>query len=62
MIDFAIHPPIYILGRDGVFVRSTGQAAAFVRQHLQRQLDGSAVQVLGRLESVSNARDAQQAV
>jgi hypothetical protein len=62
MIDFAIRPPIHILGREAVFVCSTGQAAAFVRQHLLRQPDGSAAQILGRLESVSSARDAQQAV
>ena len=58
MIDFAIHPPIHILGRDGVFVRSTAQAAAFVRQRMLWQPDGSAAQVFGRL---SSARDAQHA-
>jgi hypothetical protein len=61
MIDFAIHPPIHILGRDGVFVRSTAQAAAFVRQRMLWQPDGSAAQVLGRLEKVNSARDAQYA-
>ena len=61
MIDFAIHPPIHILGRDGVFVRSTAQAAAFVRQRMLWQPDGSATQVPGRLEKVNSARDAQHA-
>jgi hypothetical protein len=61
MIDFAIHPPICILGREGVFVRSTAEAAAFVRQRMLRQPDGSAARVLGRLENVNSARDAQHA-
>jgi hypothetical protein len=61
MIDFAIHPPIHVLGRDGVFVRSTAQAAAFVRQHMLRQPDALAARVLGRLEKVNSARDAQYA-
>jgi hypothetical protein len=61
MTDFAIHPPIHIVGRDGAFVRSTAQAAAFVRERMIRQPDSAAVQVLYRLEKVSSAGDAQRA-
>jgi hypothetical protein len=34
MTDFVIDPPIRILGRHGNFVRSTAEAAAFIREHL----------------------------
>jgi hypothetical protein len=61
MIDFAIHPPIHIVGRDGTFIRSTAQAAAFVRERILHQPDIDATQVLGRLEKANSAADAQRA-
>jgi hypothetical protein len=61
MTDFAIDPPIRILGRRGTFVRSTEQAAAFMREHLLQRIDGPATEVLRRLEDVRSAQDAQDA-
>jgi hypothetical protein len=61
MIDFAIHPPIHILGREGLFVRSTAQAAEFVREHMLRHPDGAAARLLCRLERVNSAAAAQHA-
>jgi hypothetical protein len=61
MTDFAINPPIHILGRDGIFVRSTEQAAAFVRKHMLGHLNSHAAEVLRRLEGVNSPQEAQNA-
>jgi hypothetical protein len=60
MTNFAIDPPIRILGR-GTFVRSTEQAAAFMREHMLQHMDDHAAEVLGRLEDVRSAEEAQEA-
>jgi hypothetical protein len=57
VIDFAIHLPIHVAGRDGAFVRSTAQAAAFVRERMFTL----AAQILYRLEKVNSTADAQRA-
>jgi hypothetical protein len=61
MTDFAIDPPVRILGRRGGFVRSTEQAAGFMREHMFQHLDGDATEVLRRLEDVRSAEEAQEA-
>jgi len=61
MTDFVIDPPIRILGRRGSFVRSTDQAAAFMREHMLQHVDGDATEVLRRLEDVRSAEEAQDA-
>jgi hypothetical protein len=61
MTDFAIDPPVRILGRRGGFVRSTEQAAAFMREHMLQHMDGDATEVLRRLEDVRSAEEAQEA-
>ena len=61
MTDFAIDPPIRILGRRGTFVRSTEQAAAFMREHMLQHVDGDAMEVLHWLEDVRSAEEAQDA-
>jgi hypothetical protein len=61
MTDFAIDPPIRILGPRGTFVRSTDQAAAFMREHMLQHIDGDATEVLRRLEDVRSAQEAQNA-
>jgi hypothetical protein len=57
MTDFAIDPPIRILGRRGNFIRSTQEAAAFIREHM----DVNAPIVLDRLEKVTSIKQAQEA-
>jgi len=57
MTDFVIDPPIRILGRHGSFVRSTTEAAAFLREHM----DVNAPKVLQRLEGVMSVEEAQEA-
>jgi hypothetical protein len=57
MIDFVIDPPIRILGHRGSFVRSTKEAAAFVREHM----DVNAPKVLQRLEGVMSVKEAREA-
>ena len=57
MIDFIIDPPIRILGHRGSFVRSTKEAAAFVREHM----DVNAPKVLQRLEGVMSVKEAREA-
>jgi di/tripeptidase len=57
MSDFVIDPPIRILGRRGSFVRSTKEAAAFMREHM----DVNAAPVLKRLEGVMSVKEAQEA-
>ena len=57
MTNFVIDPPIRILGRRGSFVRSTAEAAAFVREHL----DEHAPELLHCLEEVSSVEQAQEA-
>ena len=61
MADFAIDPPVRILGRRGGFVRSTEQAAAFMREHMLQHMDSPATGVLRRLEDVRSAEEAQEA-
>jgi hypothetical protein len=61
MTDFAIEPPIRILGRRATFVRSTEQAAAFMREHMLQHMDHHAAEVLVRLEDVRSAEEAQEA-
>jgi hypothetical protein len=61
MTDFAIDPPVRILGRRGGFVRSTEQAAAFMREHMLQHMDSPATEVLRRLEDVRSAEEAQEA-
>jgi len=61
MTEIALHPPIYVLGRRGMFVRSTEQAAAFVREHTAGQSDRAAAQVLRRLEKATTAAGAERA-
>ena len=56
MTDFAIDPPVRIS-----FVRSTEQAAAFMREHMLQHMDDHAAEVLGRLEDVRSAEEAQEA-
>src|SRR5262249_1114980 len=57
MTDFAIDPPIRILGRRGSFVRPPREAAAFIREHM----DANAPIVLDRLEKVTSIKQAQEA-
>ena len=57
MNDFVIDPPIRILGRRGSFVRSTREAAAFMREHM----DDNAAKVLRRLERAKSTKEAQEA-
>jgi hypothetical protein len=57
MTDFVIDPPIRILGRRGSFVRSTTEAAAFIREHM----DDNAPELLRRFEEVSSVEQAQEA-
>jgi hypothetical protein len=61
MTDFAIDPPVRILGRRGGFVRSTEQAAAFMREHMLQHMDSPVTEVLRRLEDVRSAEEAQEA-
>jgi hypothetical protein len=61
MTNFAIDPPIRILGRRGTFVRSTEEAATFMREHIIQHMDGHAAEVLRRLEDVRSAEEAQDA-
>jgi hypothetical protein len=61
MTDFVIDPPVRILGRRGGFVRSTEQAAAFMREHILQHMDSPATEVLRRLEDVRSAEEAQEA-
>jgi hypothetical protein len=61
MTDFAIDPPVRILAHRGGFVRSTEQAAAFIREHMLQHMDGHATEVLRRLEDVRSAEEAQGA-
>jgi hypothetical protein len=61
MTDFAIDPPVRILGRRGGFVRSTEQAAAFMREHMLQHTDSPSTEVLRRLEDVRSAEEAQEA-
>jgi hypothetical protein len=61
MTDFAIDPPVRILGRRGGFVRSTEQAATFMREHMLQHMDSPATEVLRRLEDVRSVEEAQQA-
>jgi hypothetical protein len=61
MTDFAIDPPVRILGRRGGFIRSTEQAAAFMREHMFQHMDSQATEVLRRLEDVRSAEEAQEA-
>jgi hypothetical protein len=57
MIDFVIDPPIRILGRHASFVRSTKEAAAFLREHM----DVNAPKVLQNLEGVVSVKEPQEA-
>jgi hypothetical protein len=59
--NFAIDPPIRILGRRGTFVRSTEEAATFMREHIIQHMDGHAAEVLRLLEDVRSAEEAQDA-
>ena len=43
------------------FVRSTEQAAACMREHMLQHMDDHAAEVLGRLEDVRSAEEAQEA-
>jgi hypothetical protein len=61
MTDFAIEPPIRTLGRRATFVRSTEQAAAFMREHMLQHMDHHAAEVLVRLEDVRSAEEAREA-
>jgi hypothetical protein len=57
MTDFVIDPPIRVLGRHGSFVRSTKEAAAFVREHM----DVNAPKLLQCLEGVMSVKEAEEA-
>jgi hypothetical protein len=57
MSAFLIDPPIQILSRQGSFVRSIEEAAAFIREHM----DENAPELLRRLEEVSSIEEAQDA-
>jgi len=57
MTAFLIDPPIQILGRHGSFVRSTEEAAAFMREHM----DDNAPELIRRLEEVSSIEEALEA-
>jgi hypothetical protein len=61
MSDFAINPPIHVTGRHGTFIRSTKEAAAFVREHILQHYDGQSADVLRRLEAVSSRDEAHSA-
>jgi hypothetical protein len=55
MTDFVIDPPIRILGRRGSFVRSTREAAAFMRKHMDNNAPSAP------LESAKSTKEAQEA-
>jgi len=57
MTNFVIDPSIRILGRHGSFVRSTKEAAAFLRENM----DVNAPKVLQRMEGVMSVEEAQEA-
>src|SRR5262249_44104127 len=59
--DRFCHRPSYSHPRScrGSFVRSTDQAAAFMREHMLQHVDGDATEVLRRLEDVRSAEEAQ---
>lgn len=61
MTDFAIDPPLHITGRSGTFVRSTEQAAAFVREHMLRGSGHDTTAILRRLENVRSSEQAKDA-
>jgi hypothetical protein len=61
MISFAINPPIHVRGPHGTFVRSTEEAAAYVRRHLLADASNGAIELLQQLESVASADHAKDA-
>jgi hypothetical protein len=61
MTDFAIDPPIRISGRRATFVRSTEQGRGVYPRAYAPALDDHAAEVLGRLEDIRSAEEAQEA-
>jgi hypothetical protein len=59
--DFAIDPPLPILGRPDVVISSLDQAAAFIRPYDTRTADPTTRGVLFRLERAANLQDAKDA-
>jgi hypothetical protein len=64
MTSFAIHPPILVRGPRGTFVRSTEEAATYVRRQLLADTRDDANTLLQQLElvgTVDQAKDAGRA-
>jgi hypothetical protein len=59
MTRFAIQPPILVRGPHGTFVRSTDEAAGYVRRRAGTSEGASAL--LARLEEVGTVDQARQA-
>jgi hypothetical protein len=61
MTGFAIEPPILLRGSHGTFVRSTDEAAAYVRRRVVAGSGNGASALLARLELVGTVEQARQA-
>ena len=61
MTRFAIQPPILVRGPHGTFVRSTDEAAAYVRRRVVAGTGDGASPLLARLDEVGTADQARQA-
>jgi hypothetical protein len=61
MTRFAIQPPILVRGPHGTFVRSTDEAAAYVRRRVVAGIGDGASALLARLELARTVDQARQA-
>jgi hypothetical protein len=61
MTRFAIQPPILVRGPQGTFVRSTDEAAAYVRRRVVGGSGNGASSLLARLQDVGTVDQAMQA-
>ncbi len=55
MPDFAIHPPVHVTTHPDEPIRSVSAAIKFVRRHDEDRQDPQTIELLARLEGVSNA-------
>jgi len=60
-MSFAINPPILVRGPHGTFVRSTEEAAAYVRRRLLADTSDGAIELLQQLELVGTVDQAMDA-
>jgi hypothetical protein len=61
MTRFAIQPPILVRGPRGTFVRSTDEAAAYVRRRVVAGTGNGACALLARLDLVGTLEQARPA-